>query len=151
MIERAVALAVLAASGVYLANAWPLPQGTAARPGPGFYPMAVGVFGALVALAWVVSSWRRAPAVAGRPSGAALLPEGRGRVGAAIALLAGFCLFLPWTGYPLVAFLFTGLLLRGLGAGWIAAVIVGLVSAAASYYLFSVLLGVPLPPGILFD
>jgi hypothetical protein len=46
MIERLVALAVLAASGVYLANALPLPQGTAARPGPGFFPLAVGVFGA---------------------------------------------------------------------------------------------------------
>ncbi len=59
MVGRLLALAVLAASGVYLANAWLLPSGSAARPGSGFYPMAVGVFGAAVALVWVVSAFRQ--------------------------------------------------------------------------------------------
>jgi hypothetical protein len=149
MLDRLLALAVLVASGVYLANAWPLPLGTAARPGAGFYPLAVGMFGAVVALAWLVSALRRVPAVA---AGAADVPrEAHGRVGAAVGLLVGFCLLLPWTGYPPVAFLFTGLLLRGLGAGWTSALIIALVSATASYYLFGVLLGVPLPRGVLFD
>ena len=62
MIERVLALALLAASGVYVANAWMLPLGTTARPGAGSYPLAVGLFGAAVALAWVVAALRRAPA-----------------------------------------------------------------------------------------
>jgi putative tricarboxylic transport membrane protein len=149
MIERLVALAVLAASGVYLANALPLPQGTAARPGAGFFPLAVGVFGTAVALVWAVSALRRAPAPAtGRTATAA---ENRGRVATTAALLIGFCLLLPWTGYPLVAFLFTGLALHGLGARWAPALVIALASAVASYYLFAVLLGVPLPGGALFD
>jgi len=148
MAERLLAFAVLAASGVYLVNAWPLPQGTAARPGPGFFPMAVGVFGAAVALAWVVSALRRAPATAGGPQAPA---EGRGRVVATAGTLVGFCLLLPWTGYPAAAFLFVGLLLRRLGAGWTASVATALASALVSYYLFGVLLGVPLPRGPLLD
>jgi putative tricarboxylic transport membrane protein len=148
MIERLLALAVLAASGIYLANGLPLPRGTGARPGAGFFPLAVGVFGATVALTWVVSALRRAPEAAG---GHAAPAAGRGRVIVTAVLLVGFCLLLPWTGYPLVAFLFTGLLLRGLGAGWTAAVAIALACAVASYYVFGVLLGVPLPRGVLFD
>jgi hypothetical protein len=149
MIERVLALAVLLASGVYLVNGMGLPQGTAAQPGPGFYPVAVGVFGAAVAATWLVSALRRAPAVAG---GGPAIPEGgRRRAGVAAGLLLAFCLLLPWSGYPPAAFLFTSLMLRGLGAAWPAASIVGLVSAVGSYYLFGVLLGVPLPRGVLFD
>jgi hypothetical protein len=66
-------------------------------------------------------------------------------------LLFGFCLGLPWTGYPVAAFGFVGLLLRALGARWLAALSLALVSAAASYYVFGVLLGVPLPRGPLLD
>ena len=147
MTERLLALVVLAASGLYLANALPLPRGTAARPGAGFFPVAVGAFGVVVALAWVVSAFRRGPVAAGR-----LAPgEGRGRVAATVVLLVGFCLLLPWTGYPVAALLFVGLMLRGLGAGWAAAGGTALACALVSYYVFGVLLGVPLPRGVLLD
>lgn len=145
MIERLVALVVLAASGVYLAAALPLPRGTAARPGPGFFPLAVGVFGATVALVWVVATFRRAP----MGLGVATVPaEARWRVISTATVLVGFCALLPWTGYPLAAFLFASLVLRGLGARWTAALAIGLVSAVASYYFFGVLLEVPMPPGL---
>jgi putative tricarboxylic transport membrane protein len=145
---RLLALAVLAASGVYLASAWPLPQGTLARPGPGFYPIAVALFGTVVALAWVVSAFRRGPAMA---SVSTLEGPSLTRVIATAGLLVGFCLFLPWTGYLLASLLFTGLMLRGLGAAWRSSLIVGLGTAAVSYYVFATLLGVPLPGGVLFD
>lgn len=148
MIERVVALAVLAGSGVYLANGSPLTLGTAARPGPGFYPLGVGVFGAAVALVWVARTLRRSPASA---SAAVIDAEGRGRVGATAGLLLGFCLLLPWVGYPVAAFLFTGLMLRALGARWVPALVIALGSALASFYVFGVVLGVPLPRGLLLD
>lgn len=147
MIERVLALAVLAGSVVYLVAGWPLPRGEAAKPGPGFYPVAVGVFGAAVALAWAASAFRRAPAGG---EGARAGP-GLGRVGVTAALLVGFCLALPWTGYPAAALLFVGLLLRGLGAGWTGATVVAVATAAVSYYFFGAVLGVPLPRGLLFD
>src|SRR5882762_8702078 len=58
MTERLLALVVVAASGAYLLSAWPLPAGTTARPGAGFFPLAVGAFGALMALVWTVSAVR---------------------------------------------------------------------------------------------
>ena len=147
MVERLLALAVLAASGVYLAAAWPLPMGTAARPGAGFYPLAVGVFGAAVALVWLLSALRRA--VAAGP--ATVSEDARRRVGAAAGLLVGYCLLLSWIGFAPAALLFTALLLRGLGARWMPALTIGLVSAVVSYYVFTVLLGVPLPRGVLLE
>ncbi|HKZ07925.1 MAG TPA: tripartite tricarboxylate transporter TctB family protein [Methylomirabilota bacterium] len=148
MIERLLAVGALAAVLVYLASAWALPLGTAARPGAGFYPLAVGVFGAVTVLAWLGLTLRRPGP--GAP-GAVIVKDARGRVLATAGLLMGFCLALPWTGYPVAALLFTALLLRGLGAGNIAALSIGLLSALASYYGFGTLLGVPLPRGVLLD
>jgi hypothetical protein len=146
--ERLLALAVVAASGLYLLNAWPLPQGTMARPGAGFFPLGIGLFGIAFALAWTASTFRRAPAAAGT---AAIAAEARGRVVATAAALVGFCLLLPWVGYPAAALVFAAGSLRWLGAAWRIALVVGVASAAASYYLFAVLLSVPLPRGILLD
>ena len=79
MTERLLALVVVAASGAYLLSAWPLPAGTSARPGAGFFPLAVGAFGALMALVWTVSAFRRrAPASAAADQRVPV--EGFGRV-----------------------------------------------------------------------
>ena len=159
MIERVLALALLAASGVYVANAWMLPLGTAARPGAGSYPLAVGIFGAAVALTWVVMALRRAPAGPVAEPAAELLAAAAGRPGIhrragasriTAGLLIAFCWLLPLAGYPIAAFLFVALLLRGLSAGWTSAGLIALLTAAASYYVFGTLLGVPLPAGALF-
>jgi putative tricarboxylic transport membrane protein len=149
MTERLVALVVVAASGAYLFNGLSLPIGTTARPGAGFFPLAIGAFGAVMALVWTVAAFRRAPVVAAEEPG--ISGDARGRVVTTAAALIGFCVLLPWLGYPVVALVFVTLLLRWLGAGWRAAVVTGVTSAAVSYYLFGVLLDVPLPRGILLD
>ncbi|MGH7323637.1 MAG: tripartite tricarboxylate transporter TctB family protein [Candidatus Rokuibacteriota bacterium] len=148
MTERLLALVVVAASGAYLLSALALPAGTTARPGAGFFPLAIGAFGAVMALAWTVTAFRRAPAPL-EHRGAPI--EGLGRVGATAGALVGFCLLLSWVGYPVAALVFVAVLLRRLGAGWTSALVIGLASAAVSYYLFGVLLSVPLPRGVLFD
>lgn len=149
MTERLVALVVVAASGAYLLNGLALPLGTTARPGAGFFPLAIGAFGAVMALVWTVAAFRRAPAATAAEPG--LSGEARGRVVATTAALIGFCFVLRWVGYPVAALVFVTLLLRWLGAGWRAAVVTGVASAAVSYYLFGILLDVPLPRGILLD
>ena len=146
MTERIVVFALLLGSGVYLAQALRLPLGTTARPGPGFYPLAVGAFACVVALVVV--------ALAFRPSGRAVPaeaaeaePAARLDVALSVIALAGFCLLLPWLGYPLAALLFVSLQLRQLGASWRGALLTGALSAEGSYYLFAILLGVTLPRG----
>jgi len=64
-----------------------------------------------------------------------------------VAVLVGFCLLMPWIGYPLVAFAFVTVLLQRLGSAWRTAALVGAVTAVASFYAFGVLLDVPLPRG----
>jgi putative tricarboxylic transport membrane protein len=147
MVERLVPAAVLVAAGFYLTQALKLPLGTAARPGAGFYPTLVGVFACvvgLVATARAFATPRAQRAVADDAVDAAAV---RRRVWITTLALAGFCVAMPWLGYPISAAAFVTVVLRGLGSRWWAAVALGLVSAAASHSLFAVLLDVPLPRG----
>jgi putative tricarboxylic transport membrane protein len=147
MTERVVALAMLIVSAIYLLQALRMPLGAAARPGAGFYPAAVGAFALAVALVVTALAFRRAKAVA---VGEAVedVPEDRRRVWITVATLAGFCVLLPWIGYPLAALLLVATLLRQLGAGWLSVVLTAVLSAEGSYYLFAGLLGVTLPQGL---
>src|ERR1700674_970195 len=147
MAGRIVALVVLVVSGIYLNQALRMPAGSAARPGPAFYPLAVGAFACMVALVVVGLAFRRRPA-AEAPEASEDVPGAHLHVGLTIATLAGFCLLLPWIGYPLVALLFVAVLLRQLGTAWPGALLAAVISAEGSYYVFAILLGVSLPRGL---
>ena len=141
---RAWTLGFLAASGAYLAMALTFPLGTVAKPGPGFFPVGVGVLLCLAAASLVVAGFRSAAAA----PVSRLSPDERARVVATVAGLAGFCLLMPWLGYPACAFLFVALLLRRLGSSaWLTVVITAALSALVTHYVFGILLGVPLPRG----
>jgi putative tricarboxylic transport membrane protein len=141
---QAWTLGLLGAGGAYLALALALPLGNMARPGPGFFPVAVGVFLCLAAGFLVAARLRGAALASTRSVGA----EARGRVGTAVAALVGFVLLLPWIGFPACALVFVAVLLRRLaGAGWAGAIVTATLSALVSYYVFGVVLGVPLPTG----
>jgi hypothetical protein len=151
MSERLAALAFLAASGAYLLASLVFPMGTGARPGPGFFPIGIGVFLCAVAAVFVAVAFRRAvrgSARSGRPGPA----SGRAPVAVTAGALVGFCLLLPWTGYLVSSFLLVAVLLRGLGgARWPGAIAAAALSSGASYVVFAVLLSVPLPRGVLLD
>jgi hypothetical protein len=147
IVARLVPLVILVASGFYLTQAMKLPLGTAAKPGAGLYPVAVAVFACVVALVASVRAFRSAPAVRAEAPSGARDPARRRRVAGAVGALAAFCLTLAWIGYPIAAFGFVSVVLWGLGARWQAALLTGALGSAVSYYLFAVLLGVPLPRG----
>ncbi len=136
---------LLAAAGVYLVLALQLPFGATARPGAGFYPVLVGIFAIVTAVAATASAFRATPRAVADP--AEMDGAARGRVIVSVIALVAFCLVLPWIGYPAAAFGFVAVVLRYLGAGWTAALLTGVLSAAGSYGLFAVLLDVPLPRG----
>jgi hypothetical protein len=148
MLARALPLVVLIAAGVYLSLAIKLPYGSTARPGAGFYPTLVAVFACVVGLLAAAQAFlapRAAPAVVDADAG---LPEARRRVFSTVLMLAASCFVLPWIGYIATAFVFVTIVLRALGSRWPAALVIGGVSAAVSFYLFAVLLDVPLPRGV---
>jgi Tripartite tricarboxylate transporter TctB family len=145
MVARLVPLVILAAFGFYLTQAMKLPLGTAAKPGAGFFPVAVAVFACVVALVAGARVFLLPQAVQPEAPSGATDPARRRRVAGAVAALAAFCLTLPWIGYPIAAFGFVSVVLWGLGGRWQAALLTGALSSAGSYYLFGVLLDVPLP------
>lgn len=141
---RAVALAFLAGSALYLVQAARLPLGSVEQPGAGLFPILVGAFLLAVSAAHLLRDLRRSSGT--RP----LPPAGTGRrVMGVVAALGAFCLLLPWLGYAVAAL---GLLLAILPlfglARWGMTAAVALVATVASYYLFAVVLGVPLPAGV---
>jgi hypothetical protein len=143
VLARAVPLVLLVVVGVYLTLALRLPFGTAARPGPGFYPVIIAMFAVVVALAATASAFRsvRSAVVV------ELDHASRRRVVISVAALVAFCLCLPWVGYPAAAFAFVAVVLRYLGARWTTALVTGVLSSAGSYGIFAALLDVPLPRG----
>lgn len=147
MLARLLPAVVMAAAGVYLLQSLQLPFGSAARPGAGFYPVAVAVFACVVGLAATVRGFLAAPSVRAAAVADPDAPAQRRRVVTTTAALVGFCLVMPWIGYPLAACAFVIAALRGLGSRWSAALAIGVLSAAGSHYLFAVLLDVPLPRG----
>lgn len=146
-VARLVPLVILVVSGFYLTQAMKLPLGTVAKPGAGFYPVAVAVFACVVALVAGARAFLSPQAVAPEAPLGVTDPARRRRVAGAVGALAAFCLTLPWIGYPIAAFGFVSVVLWGLGGRWQAALLTGALGSAASYYLFAVLLGVPLPQG----
>ena len=147
MVDRILPAVILVAAGFYLVQAAKLPFGTAARPGAGFYPTAVAVFACLLALIATIQAWRAPRVVREAVVADADAPAQRRRVLATIAALAGFCLVMPWVGYPLAACAFGIGVLRGLGSRWSSAIVFGVASALGSHLLFAGLLDVPLPRG----
>ncbi len=147
MVARLVPLVILGVFGFYLTQAMKLPLGTVAKPGAGFYPLAVAVFACVVALVAGARVFLSPQAVRLEAPSGPTDSARRRRVGGAVGALAAFCLTLPWIGYPIAAFGFVSVVLWGLGGRWQAALLTGALASAGSYYLFGVLLDVPLPRG----
>ena len=147
MVVRLLPAVALVAAVFYLTQALKLPFGGVARPGAGFYPTAVAVFACVVGLAATVQAFRTPSAARPDADADPDAPGRRRRVLATVVALAGFCVAMPWVGYPIAACAFVVAALRGLGSRWSAAILIGVLSAAGSHYLFAVLLDVPLPRG----
>jgi hypothetical protein len=147
MLPRLVPAAVLAVAGVYLFQALKLPLGSAARPGAGFYPVIVAVFACVICLVGLVRGVGFSPQAAGSDADDGDPMPALRRVAITTAALAGFCVVMPWTGYPVAAAAFVIVTLLGLGSRPWAAVTIGILGALGSHALFAGLLDVPLPRG----
>lgn len=141
------ALLVVAVLGValgffYLIEAVRYPLGTAAQPGPGLYPLLVGVVLILSAVGMGREAFLRAP------QGAVEWPAGKARprvIAVGVSAL-GYSFLLPLLGHPLTAGLLALVVLQVMGARpWFLRVGVAVAIVLGSHYVFAVLLGVPLP------
>lgn len=164
---RSGALTVAALGGLiallYLAKALTYDRGNLDDPGPGLYPLAVGVLwliGAIgTALEASLGAWRGRRGAPGDPvrtssaEDAVAWPTGaaRWRMVALIAVSLAYVFLLPWAGHPVAAAVVTLVALEVMGLdGWPLKLGLAAVAGIGSHWLFAVVLGVPLPRGIWF-
>lgn len=118
-------------------------------PGPGFLPFLAGLILVSLSLLLFLSTFlRKTGAVS---EGKALSPsrEGLRKIIQALLSLCFYVLAVEQLGFFMTAFLFMVLILRLEPRKWIFIVPCALGSTAFFYILFKVVLGVPLPRGIL--
>lgn len=145
-----VSLCFLILGGAYLVKSIELPMGSAARPGAGFYPLLVAI--TMVSLSLVLLSQALKPKTA-QQENEEPFPQGkdRQRVMAVAMALIFFVILLRPLGYAIGSAALMGAVLRILGLrSWRKIFLISILTAAVSYWLFSFVLGVPLPRGLLF-
>jgi hypothetical protein len=131
---------------LYLAWALRMPFGGVSQPGPGFFPVILGVTGLAIALGFFVRAAVGGKIVRGSP-----LPHG------APARLAGYVIAVAlYAGTQSLVGTYVGIFIlvlvlskiSGLG-GWVKPVALAGGCTAVAFLLFGLVLGVPLPLGIL--
>jgi putative tricarboxylic transport membrane protein len=135
---------------VWAQQAWHLSLTDPLGPGPGFFPFFLAVLGAILAIALVLQAGSAAEN--GERAAQHLLPQGAAlrTVTVLLAALVGVAMLLEPLGFRLTMGLFCLVLLPALGARNV--LVIAAFCAAASfgvYALFSDLLKVPLPIGLL--
>ena len=144
--ELCVAAILLALAGYIFFAAGALPFGTARVPQTAFFPKCLAVLLAVLSLvAFLQSSiGRREPPVEEIPA------RGWLRICLTLAVLIGFALILETLGFLASTFVLMFLLLRAIEPQpWPTVIAVAVATSLISYGLFSWLLGVPLPAGVL--
>jgi len=126
-----------------------LGAGTWRQPGPGFFPLAIGL--ALAGLGGALALPRRPGATEDRArTPGAAGPATPRKLGGAVLLLAAYGLLLERLGFLVATVAFVALWLRGLERSrWSETLLVALGAAAVAFGLFVRWLQVPLPPGVL--
>jgi putative tricarboxylic transport membrane protein len=145
-----LSLCFLVLAAAYLADGLRLPLGSADRPGAGVYPLLVGILLFCLSLFLLIGSLKRKATL----EEAEPFPRGPDlkRVVAVGVSLALFVVLLKPLGYLLCSALLMAATLRLLElTDWKRIVLISGISAALSHYLFSRLLGVPLPLGVFFS
>jgi putative tricarboxylic transport membrane protein len=143
--QRIVSLGFLLTAVVVLAQAFAIPQGEGYQAvGPGAFPLLVGGGLAVVAVLGVVQAFRTGA------SGEAGEETHWPSVFMLLGALAGYALLLVPAGYWQATTVFFVVVARVLGSRRLVRdVLVGLVLALATYFLFDRLLGITLPPGLI--
>ena len=143
----AVAAVLLALAAYIFLAAGTLPFGTMRVPQTAFFPKTLAVLLGIFSLILLARSLAGREALRG---GEKIETKGWIRIAVTLATLAGFAFALEHLGFLLTTFLLMIVLLRAIEAQkWRKVVVVALATALISYAIFSWLLGVPLPAGLL--
>ena len=129
----------------YLLVALTMPRGTESTPGPGLFPVGVGIAAIVISLLVVIEA-----VTSNQVSGRVDLPTGAQRrlVIAFFVLTAVFVVLLPFLGQYVTASLYMIVMLRILSPmSWWRVIVYGVVIACGLSWIFIELLKIPLPGG----
>ncbi len=141
-----VDITALILSVLYLIGALGYPMGTWEQPGPGRYPLFVGALLIIASIGSLVTH------LLNPVKGELQFPKGRdlGRVVAVTTGAIGYVVLLPYAGHLLASVVTVLVVLQTMGlSSWLFKIGFTIAIALGSYYLFDVILSVPLPRGIL--
>jgi putative tricarboxylic transport membrane protein len=145
--DLAAAAILLALAAYIIVAAGAMPFGTARVPQTAFFPKCLAVLLAVLAVIVLVRTFIGAHDTVAVDE---IAVRGWLRIGATLAVLIGFALVLEPLGFLASTFLLMFLLLRAIEPQpWRNVIAIAVATSLISYGLFSWLLGVPLPAGIL--
>lgn len=128
----------------YLAGSFLYPLGSFTSPGPGFFPLVIGLAWSIISGVVVLVQWRT-----GRVEAVEIkwkISPGVRRGAVLVAGVAAFIIILPVIGYLISSVLLTFFLLKVLGiGGLIRPASYSLAWGAATYWLFVVIMKIPIP------
>ncbi len=143
-VYQTAALGFVALSAFVVWESWNLEYYTSLGPGPGFFPLWLGIAMGGLSLAWLGGEFSRS----GKDKGRAFLPPRAGivRILSILAALAAMAGFMNLLGFQLTMFFFLVFLLMVLGrqALWVT-LVVALLGSVGVYRLFGGYLDVSLP------
>lgn len=140
--EIAVGLCFAAVGIAFLIGAVKLTVGVPTEPKPGFFPFIDGVILVVLAALFLMQAWR------GQAGEGTAFGSIRGPAIVILTLIL-YVATLEWLGYVITTTVLSAVVLYVLDTKPKALIPVSLGLALASYLLFSRLLGVTLPPGLL--
>ena len=148
---------ILAVGLVYGGMALNMPRGSLAQPGPGFFPMTIGIFLVATALGCLLQEVLprkkgKEPAASPLPNQESAAPDDRNvkKTLQLLALMIGYVLALKTLGFLISIFIFLVVAIRIFGyRRWLPALAMATFIAGISYVSFILWLKVPLPMGIL--
>jgi putative tricarboxylic transport membrane protein len=145
--DLAAAAILLALAAYIFVAAGAMPFGTARVPQTAFFPKCLAVLLALLAVIVLVRTFIGANDTVGVDE---ITVRGWLRIVSTLAVLIGFALVLEPLGFLVSTFLLMLLLLRAIEPQpWRNVIAIAVATSIISYGLFSWLLGVPLPAGVL--
>ncbi len=134
---------LLILSGNVIFRAWRMPVSGSFAPGSGFFPMWLGTV-VILAIVLLIKAARLLPG----PSQSSLFPTGKAllSVVAVFSGLAFYIVLMETIGFLVNTFMFVTFLMKTVEReNWRLTVIVAVLTTAALYIVFQVLLGITLP------
>ncbi len=142
--EIGVAVALAGVALFLIVTAARMPLGTAAMPGPGVMPLAIGIGLEGTAIALLAAAWKRSRDAPQR------IRFGSRHILVAVLGLVWASLLWERLGFFLCLGMFLWALVKEFsGQGWIRPLAFAILATSAAYWFFGHLLGVSLPRGLL--